>query len=234
MASLAQITANRLNAQKSTGPRSEEGKAVSRFNALKHAASAKSLVIPGEDDSTLAQLAASYHEQFQPVGPEEALLVEKIVAADWTQRRMHRLEAEVLKTLIARQEESEENPAGAAFVADCEGPNALQKIFRRREAAGREWSRALGELRRLQFERLASAQLPVGAFLPPLPERESRLSTQPLDRAAQPQLSGPPPAASNSHLLENYRPADAPSRSTATTAKIGFVFDETTPPAWRL
>ena len=37
MATPAQITANRLNAQRSTGPRSEEGKAASRFNALKHA-----------------------------------------------------------------------------------------------------------------------------------------------------------------------------------------------------
>jgi hypothetical protein len=234
MASLAQITANRLNAQKSTGPRSEEGKGISRFNALKHAASAKSLVIPGEDDSTLAELAASYHEQFQPVGPEEAFLVEKIVAADWTQRRMHRLEAEVLNTLIARQDESEENPFGAAFVADCQGSNALQKIFRRREAAGREWYRALSELRRLQFERLASAPLPVSAYLPPLPEPESRLPMQPLDRAADARPSSSPPLAPNAPRLENHRPPDGPSRSVARPAKIGFVFDETTPPAWRL
>jgi hypothetical protein len=223
MASLAQITANRLNALKSTGPRSEEGKAASRFNALKHAASAKSLVIPGEDESALAELAASYHEQFRPIGPEEALLVEKIVAADWTQRRMHRLEAEVLNTLIARQDESEENPVGATFIQDCERPNALQKIFRRREAAGREWSRALGELRRLQLERLAPAPLPVGAVLPPLPEPGSRLSMQPLDRAADPQPSGPRPHVPN-----------GPSQPSVRPAKIGFVFDETTPPAWRL
>jgi hypothetical protein len=235
MASLAQITANRLNAQKSTGPRSDEGKAASRFNALKHAASAKSLVIPGEDESTLAELAASYHEQFQPLGPEEALLVEKIVAADWTQRRMHRLEAEVLNTLIARQDESEENPVGAAFVADCEGSNALQKIFRRREAAGREWYRALGELRRLQSERLAfSAPPPVRAVRPPLPEPGSQLSTQPQHYAADPQPSGARPPVPNAPRPENHRPADAPSRPTAGPAKIGFVFDETTPPAWRL
>ncbi|HUB80305.1 MAG TPA: hypothetical protein VMB03_15990, partial [Bryobacteraceae bacterium] len=69
MATQAQIDANRLNAQKSTGPRSLEGKAASRFNALKHAASAKSLVIPGEDEAEFAELAASYHHQFQPDGP---------------------------------------------------------------------------------------------------------------------------------------------------------------------
>ena len=50
MATPAQFLANQINAQKSTGPRSDEGKAVSRFNALKHAASAQSLIIPGEDE----------------------------------------------------------------------------------------------------------------------------------------------------------------------------------------
>src|SRR5262245_15195000 len=134
MATPAQITANRLNAQKSTGPRSDEGKAASRFNALKHAASAQSRIIPGEEDSALAELAAAYERQFQPVGPEERLLLEKIVAADWTQRRMRRLEAEVLNALIDEQDPSEENPLGAAFIQDANGPNALQKIFRRHEA----------------------------------------------------------------------------------------------------
>ena len=36
MASQAQIDANRRNAQSSTGPRTQEGKAVVAFNALKH------------------------------------------------------------------------------------------------------------------------------------------------------------------------------------------------------
>src|SRR5579883_1922978 len=80
MATPAQIAANRLNAQKSTGPRSDEGKAVSRFNALKHAATARSLIIPGEEEAALDELSAAYREQFQPVGPEETLLVEKIIA----------------------------------------------------------------------------------------------------------------------------------------------------------
>ncbi len=166
MGTPAQIAANRLNSQKSTGPRSVEGKAASRFNALKHAASAQSLVIPGENEANFAELADAYHEQFQPVGPEEALLVEKIITADWTQRRMDRLENEVLNTLIAQQDESQENPLAAAHIKDCQGPNALQKIFRRRESASREWYRALKELRQLQARRIATA--------PPPPPPEAR------------------------------------------------------------
>jgi len=203
MATQAQIDANRLNAQKSTGPRSPEGKAASRFNALKHAASAKSLVIPGEDEAEFAELAASYHHQFQPDGPEESLLLAKIVAADWTQRRMGRLEAEVFNTLIAQQDESVENPLGAAFLQDCQGPKALQKIFRCREAASREWYRAIAELRARQAERLA-------ASTPEISEAIAVLA---------PSLPPPMPL---------------PSPQPPPSGKIGFVFDRSTPPAWRL
>src|SRR6266436_2439132 len=45
----AQINANRLNAQKSTGPITPEGKARSSLNALKSGIDAWSHIIPGED-----------------------------------------------------------------------------------------------------------------------------------------------------------------------------------------
>jgi len=199
MATPAQIIANRLNAQKSTGPSSAEGKAASRFNALKHAASAQSLIIPGEEEAALAELADQYQQQFQPVGPEEALLVEKIIAADWTQRRMHRLETEVLNALINQQDPDEQNPVGAAYINDCAGPNALQKIFRRREAASREWLRSLKQLRELQALRFTVAP----------PPRAPR----PHAPLAQPQATIPLPCPSDE----------------APVPKFGFVFDESTP-----
>ena len=45
----ARNTANLLNAQRSTGPRTEEGKAASSLNSLKHGLTAKTVVLPGED-----------------------------------------------------------------------------------------------------------------------------------------------------------------------------------------
>ncbi len=212
MGTPAQIAANRLNSQKSTGPRSVEGKAASRFNALKHAASAKSLVIPGENEANFAELAAAYHDQFQPVGPEEALLLEKIVAADWTQRRMDRLENEVLNALMAQQDESEESPLGAAYIKDCQGPNALHKIFRRREAASREWYRARKELRDLQARRVASEPPPQPAVPQPLP--------------ALPE--NPAPVAEPTPFPASQTPPQQP------TPRKMRAFDESTPPAWRL
>jgi hypothetical protein len=53
MPTILQIEANRRNAQNSTGPRTDQGKAVSRFNALKTGIDARSHVIPGEDPNVL-------------------------------------------------------------------------------------------------------------------------------------------------------------------------------------
>ena len=47
MASEAQIQANRANAQKSTGPRTAEGKATVAQNAVKHGLRAEQMVIKG-------------------------------------------------------------------------------------------------------------------------------------------------------------------------------------------
>jgi hypothetical protein len=71
MATIKQIEANRLNPQKSTGPRSAEGKAVTSMNALKSGIDAQSHIIRGEDHAQLQTLAAEYLERFRPATPEE-------------------------------------------------------------------------------------------------------------------------------------------------------------------
>src|SRR4030095_1521414 len=101
MASPAQTTANRANAQKSTGPRSAEGKSASRFNALKHGIDAASVVIPGEDPADYDTLAAAYHRDFRPQSPSDAFHVDTMLRADWQKRRLQRVEADLHRTLLA-------------------------------------------------------------------------------------------------------------------------------------
>jgi hypothetical protein len=153
MASVAQLTANRANAQRSTGPRSEEGKAASRFNALTYGLEARSRVIPGENPAELESLAAAYYRQFNPVGPLEDFLVETIVAADWNRRRYTRVEAQLYRMLMSLSDPPSD--AAAAFGGDVTGAKILQSAFRQSASAERSYFRALTELRRAQKERLA-------------------------------------------------------------------------------
>src|SRR5215472_11522359 len=87
MATLKQIQANRLNAKKSTGPRSAEGKARSRFNALKSCIDAQSAVIADEDPVKFQELADEYYTRFQPETPEERDLPDTLITAVWQLRR---------------------------------------------------------------------------------------------------------------------------------------------------
>jgi len=97
MASEKQTQANRKNAVKSTGPKSAAGKAVVRYNALKHGLRAESaLLLPGEDAEELESLMEQLQAEFEPVGEMENLLVEQIVAHTWRLRRVYQMETGVL------------------------------------------------------------------------------------------------------------------------------------------
>jgi hypothetical protein len=181
MATAAQIHANRLNALRSTGPRTEAGKAVSRFNALQFGVEARSLVIPGEDPAELEALALDYLRQFHPVGPAEDFLVSTLVKADWDRRRYTRLEGLVLQSQFAG-----EKPGAAT---DAFSAKPAQLVYRRLAAAERSYFRALKELRRFQKERLAldEAQPEADGITAEAPTPISA----PSDRPAEPPKTAP-------------------------------------------
>jgi hypothetical protein len=95
MASEKQVRANRQNAQKSTGPKTLEGKAVVRRNATKHGLLSSEILLPGEDGAALEELGERLRTELRPVGETEGLLVERIVAAHWRLGRLGRVEAGV-------------------------------------------------------------------------------------------------------------------------------------------
>jgi len=128
MATIAQIQANRLIAEKSTGSRSAEGKASSCFNALKHGAHAR--IIPGENEADLLDVGRQYYDEFCPEGIVETELVDTLVRCHWEKHRVARLEAAVIKALMSKQEDPEHS-LGVSLVADSFGPNILHKLFRR-------------------------------------------------------------------------------------------------------
>ena len=145
MATPAQIAANQANAQKSTGPRSPEGKSASRFNALKHGIDAASIVIPGEDPADYEALAAHYCREFRPESPSENFHVDTMLRADWQKRRLLRVEADLHRTLLT---ESPGASLAAALLSDSPAAKLLVRVQRQIAAFERTWYRANAEIRR--------------------------------------------------------------------------------------
>ena len=66
MASEKQLVANRANAKRSTGPKTETGKALSRMNAHKHGLTAETIVFRDEDPKAFDTLRAELEEEYNP------------------------------------------------------------------------------------------------------------------------------------------------------------------------
>ena len=92
MPSQKQIHANRRNALKSTGPKSEEGKAQSRMNALRHGLTAAQAVLPHENEDDYEKLREGMLESYAPENSAETALVEELTNAYWRLLRLHRVE----------------------------------------------------------------------------------------------------------------------------------------------
>src|SRR5271166_4853669 len=110
MATAAQIDANRLNSQKSTGPRSDEGKAASKFNALKHGIDAASAVLPFEDAARREEIVHDYYARFGPVSQAEHFLVEAMIDAHWTRLRFMAIETQTMNQMLTSMEPGTEYP----------------------------------------------------------------------------------------------------------------------------
>ena len=92
MASIKQVEANRRNSQKSTGPRTPEGKAAVRLNALRHGLCARTAVLPTENAEEFHQLCADLETEWQPQGRTEQYLLEQMAVSQWKAARAARME----------------------------------------------------------------------------------------------------------------------------------------------
>ena len=93
MATEQQIAANRMNAQKSTGPKTPQGRAAVRLNGLKHGLTSSTLVLKGESISDFENLLDSFEAEHCPSTATEEALVRQMAMAQWRRRRLYHIEA---------------------------------------------------------------------------------------------------------------------------------------------
>jgi hypothetical protein len=95
MATAAQIDANQLNAQSSTGPTSEEGKQASSQNRTTHGLCHNHTcfyLLAGEDPQKYSELYTSLKEEHQPQTETERILVRHLAQHEWLRTRALRLQ----------------------------------------------------------------------------------------------------------------------------------------------
>ncbi|MFH1716533.1 MAG: hypothetical protein ABIF19_04215 [Planctomycetota bacterium] len=95
-----QLEANKRNAKKG-GVKTEEGKAIAKYNALKHGLLAKEVVVTvgegAEDPEEFNALLEDLKMQLSPAGILEEMLVEKVAVAYWRLRRAYRYEVGLIR-----------------------------------------------------------------------------------------------------------------------------------------
>src|SRR3954451_19887777 len=112
MPTIKQIEANRRNAKKSTGPRTLEGKAAARGNALKTGLDAQAeTMLPFEDPAKLEALTRDYYDRFTRATPEQRCLVDDLIYDEWQLRRFRAIEGQIL----TRRYDDAFTPRGVQF-----------------------------------------------------------------------------------------------------------------------
>ena len=90
-----QWQANRLNALKSTGPRTEEGKRVSRRNALRHGLTAETVIDGLEDSEDYRGFEAAITADYDAETAVERELVLRLASLLWRLRRIISIETDL-------------------------------------------------------------------------------------------------------------------------------------------
>ena len=117
MATQKQITANRKNAKKSTGPKTPEGKAKSAQNAYKHGLTASPDVIRTEDPEQFNAHREMIKAAFQPRDCIEQILTKRVAVLSWRLDRTVRIHNQLMDCMLA-----DHNFDPGAHLLDNTGP----------------------------------------------------------------------------------------------------------------
>ena len=149
--SLKKVLANRNNAKKSTGPRTENGKAWAKRNAVKHGLRAEHIITVGENKIEFEELKDQFVKELQPIDIISIQLVNRIVLTAWNLQRSDKIQSGMLAYEMLSYEADEYKSKlkeihhadfagsqikvpyqnllmGLSFLRDCNSSNAMVKL----------------------------------------------------------------------------------------------------------
>ncbi len=136
MSTQAQVTANQFNAQKSTGPKSEQGKAIASQNNFRFGFTGAFRVLAWESEVEFQILLDTLHAEHQPDTPTQTVLVDKMAQSLWLSKR-----AVLLQDLTMDSQ-----------VPFCGAPKLLALYLRYQTTHDRAFRNALTDLLKLRAE----------------------------------------------------------------------------------
>ena len=154
MSTAAQVFANRANALRSTGPRTEEGKTASSLNSLNHGLASKQLVLPHESREDYEGLQTSFRKDYKPASETERELVRRMADAWWRLQRAYRVENAFLAKCM--EEGGSSDDAMAGLFLDPKEQARMRLFMRYLGAAERAWNKSLADFSQARRERLKS------------------------------------------------------------------------------
>jgi len=160
-----QLEANRLNAQKSTGPRTEPGKARSRMNAGRHGLTGQVTLMTEDVRKAYNEFCNAMVRALQPEGPMETYFAQTIASDSWRNNRMKGVEDNIFAfgptgpLRLDPETDPRINEAIAQTYTAMRNPNQLLLISLYTQRLDRAIAKNLAELKRLQAERRADREL---------------------------------------------------------------------------
>ena len=128
-----------MNSKRSTGPKTPEGKAVSRFNALIHGCRAEAAILPGEDPEKFRELHDKLHAAWLPQDDFEKTMVDQIAVNQWK---------------LARLDAAEANIYDPGVLSAAEFAMAIQRLSITQNRLERSISRTIVDLEHYRKDRL--------------------------------------------------------------------------------
>ena len=156
MSSQRRIDASRANGAKSRGPVTTAGKRISSRNRIRHGILSRTVVLEGEDSRVFQHLLSELHAEFDPHGPVETALMEKMAVAHWREMRIWGLEKASLDHEIRQHASESADPptqAAIAFRALSDESRASELLNRYEARYDRQFARSLARLLDLQARR---------------------------------------------------------------------------------
>jgi hypothetical protein len=155
--------ANRKNALKSTGPKTEAGKARSKLNATKHGAYA-TVCLEDEDSAGFKALLLDLFAEYNPRGFEENLIVNEIAETIWCKNRFKIAGVKALQSyrFYTSKQAEQKGDVGLAMAQDAAAYGTIPRCLAAEDLLYRRLCGLFDRLRKLQKKRRKSLACTAG------------------------------------------------------------------------